>query len=155
MRFTRTFLLTLLVLTPVVAQAQREKLPFEEVEIVEKNWPTAKRTSTSLRTVLVKPGTGETAKPGDVVDVVYTGKLLNGTVFDQALDPAKPFSFRLGRGQVIEGWEEGIQLMTVGEKRILIVPFELAYGSRGQPPRIPRRATLVFDVEVIAIHRPH
>lgn len=151
MRFTRILLFVLIAFVPVVAHAQREKLPPEDLEVVEKTWPTAKRTSTSLRTVLLKEGSGPTAKPGEIVDVLYTGKLLNGTVFDQALDPAKPFSFRLGRGQVIEGWEEALQLMKVGERRVVIVPYELGYGTRGQPPKIPRRATLVFEVELMAI----
>lgn len=153
MRRTRLILLSLLALMPVLAFAQREKLSWDDLEIVQKNWPTAKRTATSLRTVVVKPGEGETAKPGDTVDVLYTGKLLNGTVFDENHDPAKPFTFRLGRGQVIEGWEEGLQLMRPGEKRIIIVPYELGYGTRGQPPKIPRQATLVFDVELLAVRK--
>ena len=153
MPFTRLILFCLLTFAPALAHAQREKIPANDLEIVEKNWPTAKRTSTSLRTVVLQPGQGETAKPGDTVDVLYTGKLLNGNVFDQALDSAKPFSFRLGRGLVIDGWEEGLQLMRAGEKRILIVPFELGYGSRGQPPKIPRSATLVFEVELLAIRK--
>lgn len=153
MRLARLIFLSLFVLIPVLAHAQREKLSWDDLEIVQKNWPEAKRTATSLRTVILKQGQGDTAKPGDLVDVLYRGKLLNGTVFDEALDPAKPFSFRLGRGKVIEGWEEGLQLMRAGEKRIFIVPYELAYGTRGQPPRIPRRATLVFEVELLAIKK--
>lgn len=153
MPFTRLILICLLTLAPALAFAQREKIPAKDLEIVEKNWPSAKRTSTSLRTVILKPGQGETARPGDKVEVLYKGMLLDGTVFDQSLNPAKPFSFRLGRGLVIEGWEEGLQLMSVGEKRILIVPFELAYGSRGQPPKIPRQATLVFEVELVGIQK--
>lgn len=153
MPFTRLIFLGLLTLIPSLALAQREKLPARDLEIVEKNWPTAKRTSTSLRTVVLQEGHGETAKPGDKVDVLYIGKLLDGKIFDQALDPTKPFSFRLGRGLVIDGWEEGLQLMRPGEKRILIVPFELGYGSRGQPPKIPRNATLIFEVELLAIQK--
>lgn len=153
MPFTRLIFLGLLILVPSLALAQREKLPARDLEIVEKNWPTAKRTSTSLRTVVLQEGHGDTAKSGDKVDVLYTGKLLDGKIFDQAIDPAKPFSFRLGRGLVIDGWEEGLQLMRPGEKRILIVPFELGYGSRGQPPKIPRNATLIFEVELLAIQK--
>lgn len=152
MRFPRLLLFVALALAPAFVYAQREKLSLEDLEIVEKNWPAAKRTATGLRTLVLKEGTGDTPKPGQFVDVLYTGKLLNGTVFDQAHDPEKPFSFRLGRGFVIEGWEEGLQLMRVGEKRIFIVPFELGYGSRGQPPKIPRKATLVFEVELIRVH---
>ena len=89
-----------------------------------------------------------------MVAVLYTGKLLDGTVFDQAQDAAKPFTVRVGRGQVIEGWEEGLQLLRAGERRLLIVPYELGYGTRGSPPKIPRRATLIFEVELIAINPP-
>jgi FKBP-type peptidyl-prolyl cis-trans isomerase len=152
-RCVRTLIVTLAVLMPTLVFAQREKLPHDDLEQVEKMFPAAKRTSTSLRSVVLKEGEGPTAKAGDLVEVLYTGKLLNGTVFDQAVDPAKPFSFRLGRGFVIEGWEEGIQMMKAGEKRILIVPFELGYGTRGQPPKIPRRATLVFEVELLRIRK--
>ena len=153
MSFTRLIFFGLLILLPTLASAQREKIPAKDLEIVEKKWPTAKRTSTSLRTVVLQEGQGETAKPGNTVDVLYSGKLLDGKIFDQSLDPAKPFSFRLGRGLVIDGWEEGLQLMRPGEKRILIVPYELGYGSRGQPPKIPRNATLVFEVELVSIQK--
>lgn len=153
MSFTRLILFCLITLAPVLGYAQREKIPANDLEIIEKNWPTAERTFTSLRTVVLQPGQGETAKRGDLVEVLYKGMLLDGTVFDQSLDPEKPFSFRLGRGLVIEGWEEGLQLMRSGEKRIIIVPFELAYGTRGQPPKIPRRSTLVFEVELVAIKK--
>ncbi|PTY08774.1 peptidylprolyl isomerase [Opitutaceae bacterium EW11] len=153
MRFARILLFVLIAFAPSLVFAQREKLPAEDLEIVQKNWPTAKRTSTSLRTVLLKEGSGANPKAGDMVDVLYTGKLLDGTVFDEALDPQKPFTFRLGRGQVIEGWDEALQLMKPGERRIVIVPFELGYGTRGQPPKIPRRATLVFEVELLSIHK--
>lgn len=135
--------------------AQREKLSPEDLEIVEKRWPEAKRTSTGLRSVVLKPGNGERPKKGDLVRVLYKGMLLNGTVFDQATDPAKPFSVRIGRGNVIEGWEEGLQLLSVGERRLLIVPHELAYGTRGSPPKIPRRATLLFEVELLSFEPGH
>jgi FKBP-type peptidyl-prolyl cis-trans isomerase len=151
MRVIRIALFALIAFTPALAFAQREKLPPEDLEVVEKAFPNAKRTSTSLRYIVLKEGSGPTAKAGDLVEVLYTGKLLNGTVFDQAVDPQKPFSFRVGRGFVIDGWEEGLQMMRAGEKRIFIVPFELAYGTRGQPPKIPRRATLVFEVELLRI----
>lgn len=151
MRIHRSLLFVLIALFPLIAHAQRERLPAEDLEIVEKTWPNAKKSSTSLRTVVLKEGTGETAKPGQFVDVLYTGKLLNGKVFDEAHDPAHPFSFRLGRGFVIEGWDQGLQQMRKGEKAILIVPYELGYGSRGDPPKIPRRATLVFEIELLNI----
>ena len=138
---------------PLAVQAQREKLPPEDLEIVEKTWPEAKKTSTGLRTQLLKEGSGELVKRGDLVSVLYKGQLLDGTVFDQTTDPSKPFTFRVGRGMVIEGWEQGLQLMRPGEKRLLIVPFELGYGTRGDPPKIPKRATLVFEVELLEIKK--
>jgi len=132
-------------------RAQREKLPPEDVEFVEKTWPEAKKTSTGIRYVIQKEGTGALAKPGDKVQVLYTGRLLNGTIFDQHLDPKDPFALRVARGEVIQGWDQILQQMKLGEKRLVIVPPELAYGSRGQPPRIPRNATLVFEMEIIAL----
>lgn len=150
---TRLFCVLCLLL-PTIASAQREPLSFEDLAIVEKNWPAAKRTGSGLRTEMLKKGVGEMPHVGDTVSVCYTGRLLDGTVFDQAQDPTKPFSFRLGRGQVIAGWDEGLQLMRVGEKRRLIVPYELAYGTRGRPPLIPRKATLIFEVELLANEHP-
>ncbi len=137
--------------SPLALQAQREKLPPEDLAIVVQRWPEAKRTSTGLRTQVLTPGAGERPKPGQLVSVNYKGSLLDGTVFEQNLDPAKAFTFRLGRNVVIDGWEEGIQLMQVGETRLFIIPFELGYGTRGQPPKIPRRATLIFEVTLVAM----
>ena len=131
-------------------QAQREKLPPDDVEIVEKRWPNAKRTYTGLRYVVVTPGKqdGPSPVPGNMVSVVYKGSLLNGTVFDQA-DAAKPMRIRVGRGDLIEGWDEALQRMHQGERWILIVPPELGYGTRGRPPSIPRSSTLVFEMELV------
>lgn len=154
MHVLRTLLLLCLLLTPAAVFAQREKLPPEDLEIVEKTWPTALRTSTGLRTMILQDSDGPSPKKGDIVSVVYVGKLLDGTIFDQATDPAHPFTFRVGRGQVIEAWEEGMQLLKIGQRRLFIVPFELGYGTRGNPPKIPRRATLVFEVELLAINPP-
>lgn len=129
--------------------AQREKLPPEDLAFVEKTWPTAKKTSTGIRYIVMHEGQGELLKPGDKVDVLYVGRFLDGKIFDQALDPAHPFSFRVKRGDVIEGWDQILQFMKRGEKRLVIVPPELAYGTRGQPPVIGRDATLVFEMEVL------
>ena len=153
MRYFRWLVLSVLLVSPLALQAQREKLPQEDLEVVEKKWPEAKRTATSLRTQVLVEGKGELVKAGDEVAVLYKGALLDGTVFDESADPAKPFVFRVGRGKVIDGWEEGLKLMRAGEKRLLIVPFELGYGTRGDPPKIPRRATLVFEVEVLEIKK--
>ncbi len=123
----------------------------EDLELVEKRWPTAKRTYTGLRYVIEKPGdaSGATPEKGMVVSVLYKGMLLNGTVFDQSKDANSPLTIRLGRGELIQGWEEALQNMHKGEKWILIVPPEMGYGARGKPPTIPRRATLVFEMELV------
>ncbi len=151
MRLSTWLALLLLVSTPFAAHAQREKLPLADLQIVEKTWPDAKRTSTGLRTQILVEGTGATPRPGDMAYVLYTGKLLNGNVFDENQDKERPFSCRVGRGEVIQAWDEGLQLMKVGEKRLLIVPFELGYGTRGRAPKIPSRATLVFEVELLSV----
>lgn len=131
-------------------RAQREKLPPDDLEYVEKTWPGAKKTTTGIRYVILQEGRGETPKPGDKVNVLYVGRLLNGKVFDQATDPAQPFTFRVRRDAVIEGWDQVLQLMKRGEKRLVVIPPELAYGTRGQPPKIGRNQTLVFEMELIS-----
>jgi len=151
MRFVCLPILALWFALPGALHAQREKLPPEDLEVVEKQWPQAKKTSTGLRYVMLAEGEGETAKPGDFLSVLYRGAVLNGRIFDENFDREKPFTFRLGRGAVIEGWDQGMQLMKRGSKMLLIVPYELGYGTRGNPPKIGRRATLVFEVELIDV----
>lgn len=138
------------VLAPL-AHAQRERLPPEDLEKVEQRWPDAQKLSTGLRFVIVKQGdrSGPTPAAGERVKVLYRGALLDGTVFDEAQDPAMPFSPRVGRGELIEAWDQALTRMHRGEKWILIVPYELGYGTRGNPPKIPRRATLVFEMELL------
>jgi FKBP-type peptidyl-prolyl cis-trans isomerase len=133
--------------------AQREKLPPEDLEVVQKNWPQAKKTSTGLRYIVMKEGSGEIPKPGNKVAVIYVGRLLDGKVFNELDDRANPFVFRVRRGEVIEGWEQILQMMKVGERRLVIIPGELAYGTRGRPPDIPRSATLVFEIELLEIKK--
>jgi peptidylprolyl isomerase/FKBP-type peptidyl-prolyl cis-trans isomerase FkpA len=96
-------------------------------------------------------GKGPEAVRGKTVEVHYTGWLTDGTQFDSSVG-GSPFSFRLGAGEVIEGWDRGVAGMKVGGKRKLTLPPELAYGSRGAPPQIPPNATLVFDVELLAVY---
>lgn len=137
------------VLAAPALRAQREKLPPDDLDFVEKTWPQAKKTSTGIRYVIVKPGHDARPVAGDKVQVLYVGRLLNGTEFDSALDPEHPFAFRVSRGMVIDGWDQILPQMQRGEKRIVIIPPELAYGTRGQPPKIPRNATLVFEMELL------
>jgi FKBP-type peptidyl-prolyl cis-trans isomerase len=135
---------------PLVALAQREKLPPADLEYVEKTWPNAKKTQTGIRYVVLAEGSGETPKPGDKVNVLYEGRLIDGKVFDAAKDPAQPFTFRVRREMVIEGWDQILQHMRKGDKWLVIIPPELGYGTRGQPPKIGRNATLVFEMELIS-----
>jgi len=99
----------------------------------------------------VKEGTGAEAKAGGNVTVHYTGTLTNGTKFDSSLDRGEPFKFRLGVGQVIQGWDQGVAGMKVGGKRKLTIPPQLGYGERGAGNVIPPNATLVFDVELLDV----
>jgi FKBP-type peptidyl-prolyl cis-trans isomerase len=135
--------------------AQREKLPMEDLEIVEKRWPQTKRTYTGLRYIILEPGDtkGPMAEKGMEVTVLYKGMLLDGTVFDESPDAEHPLKVRVGRGNLIDGWEEALQKMHKGEKWLLIVPSEMAYGARGKPPTIKRDATLVFEMQLVDFHR--
>ena len=95
-------------------------------------------------------GKGAEAKDGSAVKVHYTGKLKNGTEFDSSVGKA-PFDVTIGKGQVIKGWDKGLVGMKVGGKRTLLIPSDLGYGETGSPPKIPPRATLVFDIELLEV----
>lgn len=99
----------------------------------------------------IKPGNGPEAKPNQLVKVHYTGTLADGKKFDSSRDRGEPFQFVLGKKQVIRGWDEGVAGMLVGERRILTIPPELAYGVKGFAPKIPPDATLTFDVELVEV----
>ncbi len=111
--------------------------------------------SNSMKIEITKEGTGAVIESGQTAVVNYTGRLTTGVAFDSNVDPkfqhVEPFSFTLGVGQVIKGWDQGVLGMKVGESRTLTIPSELAYGPNGMPPVIPANATLVFDVTLLAI----
>jgi len=105
--------------------------------------------SFSLLYVDTAPGTGELAQPKKWYSIKYTGYLTDGTVFDSNVESGDPFSFPYGAHQVINGWDTGFAGMHVGGKRRLFIPFQLAYGANGRPPKIPPKSMLVFDVELL------
>jgi peptidylprolyl isomerase len=109
------------------------------------------KTESGLQYWDIKLGLGPIAKTGDHVKVHYTGWLTTGKKFDSSVDANQPFDFTLGQGEVIKGWDEGVAGMKVGGKRQLRIPPELAYGEAGHPPQIPQNATLIFDVQLLAI----
>ncbi|XP_039759930.1 peptidyl-prolyl cis-trans isomerase FKBP2 [Pararge aegeria] len=93
------------------------------------------------------------SKKGDLLHMHYTGTLEDGTEFDSSIPRGNPLTFTLGSGQVIKGWDQGLLGMCEGETRKLVIPPELAYGENGAPPKIPKSATLTFQVELIKIER--
>ena len=108
-------------------------------------------TSTGLRYIDEKLGNGAEASPGKTVEVLYTGWLEDNTQFDSSQDPGHPFRFRIGIDEVIQGWHEGITGMKAGGRRRLIIPPELGYGSQGAGRVVPGNATLVFEIELLAV----
>ena len=109
------------------------------------------RTESGLRYQITQKGSGAKAEKGKTVSVHYKGQLADGTVFDSSYKRNEPIDFALGIGQVIRGWDEGIQLLNVGDKARLVIPSSLGYGSQGAGGVIPPNATLVFDVELIDV----
>lgn len=110
-------------------------------------------TDSGLKYVDVVVGKGASPTRGKQVKVHYTGTLENGTKFDSSVDRKKPFSFIIGVGQVIKGWDEGVMGMKVGGKRKLVIPANLGYGARGAGGVIPPNATLLFDVELLDVQK--
>ncbi|KAF7284399.1 peptidyl-prolyl cis-trans isomerase Fkbp12 [Rhynchophorus ferrugineus] len=106
----------------------------------------------SVQVQTITPGDGSTfPKTGQTVVVHYTGTLQNGNKFDSSRDRGTPFKFRIGKGEVIRGWDEGVAQMSVGQRAKLICSPDYAYGKRGHPGIIPPNATLIFDVELLEI----
>jgi FKBP-type peptidyl-prolyl cis-trans isomerase FkpA len=133
-------------------------------EYAQKNNLKVQTTASGLQYTMLIQGAGRRPNQGETVRVNYTGKLLNGKVFDTSLDyvaqannlfnpnrPYQPLGFALGQGQVIKGWDEGISLLTLGSKAILLIPSYLAYGERGAGGDIPPNSPLVFEVELVGI----
>ncbi len=111
-----------------------------------------KMTDSGLKYHDLVEGEGEVATAGQRVSVHYTGWLTDGSKFDSSVDRNEPFSFMLGRGMVIRGWDEGVQGMRAGGKRKLTIPPQLGYGATGAGGVIPPNATLVFDVELLSVN---
>jgi FKBP-type peptidyl-prolyl cis-trans isomerase len=107
--------------------------------------------SESLQIENLREGSGAQAAAGNTVTVHYVGTLTNGSKFDSSRDRGQGFTFKLGAGQVIAGWDQGVAGMRIGEVRKLTIPPQLAYGERGFPPVIPPQSTLVFEVELLAV----
>jgi len=130
--------------TPLIADTSIPTTMAKKVE-ASQNYVT---TQSGLKYLDMVEGSGATPQTGQTVTVHYTGTLENGTKFDSSRDRGTPFQFRLGAGQVIKGWDEGIASMKVGGRRQLVIPPELGYGPRGIGP-IPPNSTLIFDVELL------
>ncbi|RZM82948.1 FKBP-type peptidyl-prolyl cis-trans isomerase [Leptolyngbya iicbica] len=142
--------------TPIVAETQIAQAA-EDLTVEEETTPdetaeeTLVTTDSGLQYEDIVEGTGAMPQKGQRVTVHYTGTLEDGTKFDSSRDRNRPFSFTIGVGQVIKGWDEGVMSMRVGGQRKLVIPPELGYGARGAGGVIPPNATLLFDVELLRI----
>jgi len=132
--------------TTAAAPAEVTKGPEMDTFAMPTNLET---TASGLQYSIDQPGTGAQPKPGQTVSVHYSGWLTDGTPFDSSRTRNQPFEFPLGMGRVIKGWDEGVAAMKIGEKRTLVIPASLGYGSRGAGGVIPPNATLVFKVELL------
>ncbi|MBA3921651.1 MAG: FKBP-type peptidyl-prolyl cis-trans isomerase [Nostocaceae cyanobacterium] len=134
--------------TPAIAAVSENNTLIASKTMTDAN---AISTPSGLKYIEIKEGTGAQPQAGQTVSVHYTGTLEDGTKFDSSRDRNQPFSFKLGAGQVIKGWDEGLSTMKVGGQRQLIIPPGLGYGSRGAGGVIPPNATLIFDVELLKV----
>ena len=129
---------------------ENEKKKAQEEEM-KKLTEGAKETSSGLKYIITKQGSGPRPKQGQTVSVHYAGYLTDGSKFDSSFDRNQPIEFPIGTGRVIKGWDEGIMLLNVGTKAKLIIPSDLGYGPRGAGGVIPPNATLIFDVELLEL----
>ncbi len=129
------------------AQERLEKEREKVLDVIKKRWPNAQSSGSGLKYVVLKKGSGPSPKYGGEVKVHYTGMFLDGTVFDSSVKRGEAAVFKIG--QVIPGWNEALLAMNKGEKRILIIPPDLAYGEAGYPGVIPPNSFLVFEVELL------
>jgi peptidylprolyl isomerase len=140
--------------------AMREAMDAEHLQyttddalLIARTYGNAHKLADGLQWVERAPGTGsDTPQIGNEIICQYDGRLLDGTRFDSSYSSGAPFKFRVGTGAVIKGWDEAFLTMHRGEKRTLILPYWLGYGDRGSPPKIPGRATLIFEVELLDWH---
>lgn len=129
----------------IAAEKEAQKAKLDEVSAGYEE------TASGLRYKILESGNGKQATKGAMVSVHYKGQLLDGTVFDSSYKRKQPIDFAVGVGQVIKGWDEGIQLLKVGDKARLVIPSDLAYGSAGAGGVIPPNAILIFDVELVNV----
>jgi peptidylprolyl isomerase len=132
----------------VVAETAKFMQPIAGAKTVEETLIT---TDSGLQYVELVEGTGAQPQAGQTVVVHYTGTLTDGSKFDSSRDRNQPFSFKIGAGQVIQGWDEGLATMKIGGRRKLVIPAKLGYGDRGAGGVIPGGATLIFDVELLKV----
>jgi FKBP-type peptidyl-prolyl cis-trans isomerase len=154
----KTVIAGLVVALALVIAALAQTPAHKPIQVVRPNTNTPTKvtgdgvkTDSGLQYWDIKVGLGPLAKAGDQVKVHYTGWLTTGKKFDSSVGTSGPYEFTLGQGEVIKGWDEGVAGMKVGGKRQLRIPPELAYGEAGHPPQIPQNATLIFDVQLVAI----
>jgi FKBP-type peptidyl-prolyl cis-trans isomerase len=134
------------------AKAEREAAEKKEAEaLLESLSEGFKKTDSGLRYQIIQEGSGKSAQKGSTVSVHYKGMFADGGEFDNSIKRGKPIEFPVGVGQVIPGWDEGIQLLKVGDKARFVIPPHLGYGSRGAGGVIPPNATLLFDVELMDV----
>ncbi len=136
-------------MTPVANTRNAKKWSEADEKLIAEKYPQAQKTESGMYYIVHSPGEGPCPGYGDRVTVHYEGRFLDGQKFDSSYDRKEPFTFTVGVGKVIKGWDEAFLTMKKGEKRTLIVPHWLAYGDKARPS-IPPRSTLVFEVELLS-----